>query len=304
MSVSESSLRPGGPPIDPRLRQRWVDARRAEGRRRLRILIALLAVLVLIVAAWGVLHSPVLRVRHVRVTGLAASPASPAGDPTASGLTARQIVRQAGLAGRRLMIDVRTGQEATLIEALPWVAQARVVRQWPGTVAIRVTTRSVVAQVDRVPGQAASGVSLLDRTGRVLAQAPTAIAGLPLIAASAAPGAPGTWLAGSPGPPYPQAGGVNEAVALELAGATALPRSLAPSVSTIEVTSGQLEMVVGSTIVLFGDGTQMAQKVAAMATILDHVSFLGVAEVDLRVPDRPALTPSHGSTSVSTTAGG
>ncbi len=64
----------GGPPVDPRFRRRWAEARRAEGRRRLRVLLALVFVVALLGGVLGLLHSPLLRVRHVVVEGNAHTP--------------------------------------------------------------------------------------------------------------------------------------------------------------------------------------------------------------------------------------
>ena len=290
------------PRIDPRLRQRWIDARREEGRRRLRLFVATLAVVVLLAAAFGVLHTPLLKVRHVRVSlGVV---------PAGSGLTAAQILAQAGLNRERLMVDVSAGAEARLVEALPWVATARVERDWPGTIRIAVTERHAVAEVDRVSGQAASGFAVLDATGRVLAVLPARSSPAPSRSASGsglpvlprleglpAPGAAGTSMLGSA-----ESGG--QVAALELATAAALPAALVRRVSTITITANGLQLSLGSVMVLFGDASELAQKVTSLETVLSDVSLAGVHIIDLRVPDRPALTRSQPTASVSTTAGG
>lgn len=314
------------PTIDPRLRQRWIDARREEGRRRLRLLVALVAVLAVVGAGFAVLHSPLMRVRHVRV----ALGAVPAG----SGLTVGQIKAQAGLDRERLMVDVSTGSETRLIEQLPWVASARVERDWPGTIRIAVTARHAVAKVDRVPGQTASGVAVLDATGRVLALLPpgsalppasalppgsassgrgsasgsdlgTEFAALPLLGSMPAPGAPGTSILPSTGALRSTgAGGQAQVAVEELRTAGALPPRLRRRVSTITITASGLQLRLGSVMVLFGDTGELAQKVSALETVLSEVSLTGVGIIDLRVPDRPALTSAHSTASLSTTAGG
>jgi len=289
------------PRIDPRLRQRWIDARREEGRRRLRLFVATAAVVALLAAAFGVLHTPLLKVRHVRVSLIDV--------PAGSGLTAARVQAQAGLNRDRLMIDIAAGAEARLIEALPWVATARVERDWPGTIRIAVTARRPVAEVDRVSGEAGSGVAVLDATGRVLSVLPagyspeasgsasgSGLGVLPLLGGLPAPGPAGTSMLGSAG-----AGGQ---VAVELATAAALPTSLVRRVSTITITPNGLQLSLGSVMVLFGDASELAQKVTSLETVLSEVSLAGVHIIDLRVPDRPALTRSQPTASVSTTAGG
>ena len=56
-------------PVDPRLRQRWIAARRAEGHRRLRIVAIAGAIVVVLVVGWAALASPFLDVDHIVVRG-------------------------------------------------------------------------------------------------------------------------------------------------------------------------------------------------------------------------------------------
>jgi cell division septal protein FtsQ len=290
------------PIIDPRLRQRWINARREEGRKRLHLFLATAVLLAVLAAGFGALHTPLFKVRHVRV----AISEVPAG----SGLTTGQIEAQAGLDRERLMVGVATGSMARLIEQLPWVASAQVERDWPATVRIAVTTRRPVAEVERVSGQPASGFALLDTTGRVLvllsagglSEGTPSAAGpefpvLPLLGSLPSPGAPGTWI-------LPPNGGTGQVAAEELATATALPPALERRVSSITVTARGLVLRVGSVMVLFGDAGELRQKVTSLETLLADVSLTGISAVDLRVPDRPALTPSLSTASVSTAAGG
>ena len=46
--VAPEVPRRDGPPIDPRFRRRWAEARREEGRRRLHLLLSALALVVLV----------------------------------------------------------------------------------------------------------------------------------------------------------------------------------------------------------------------------------------------------------------
>ena len=56
-------------PVDPRVRQRWIAARRAEGHRRLRIVAIAVAVVVVLVVGWAAIASPFLDVDHIVVQG-------------------------------------------------------------------------------------------------------------------------------------------------------------------------------------------------------------------------------------------
>lgn len=317
MTTLDSTPAPVSPPaprIDPRLRQRWIDARREEGRRRLRLIVGMLAALALLGAGFAALHSPLLRVRHVRIA---------LGDvPAGSDLTRAQVQAQAGLDRRRLMVNVSTAKEAQLVEALPWVATARVERDWPGTIKIAVTQRRPVAELDRVPGRPASGVAIVDATGRVLAVEPAGAVSrrsapasgphlpvLPLVGPLPAPGVPGTSIlppagSGAQAGAGGQVAAEGRAAAEELAVAAALPAGLRRRVSTITITASGLQLRLGSSMVLFGDDGELAQKVASLETVLSGVSLVGVRTIDLRVPDRPALTDTQPGASLSTTAGG
>ena len=288
--------------IDPRLKQRWIDVRREEGRKRLRLLVAMAAGLALVAAGVGALYSPLLKVRHVRV--------ALGSVPVGSGLTATQVEARAGLDRERLMVNVSPAAEARLIEQLPWVATARVEREWPATVRIAVTARRPVAEVDRIPGKPASGFAVLDATGRVLSLLPagsaslgstsepgssrsasgsvggSGAADLPLLRSLPAPGVPGTRI--------PAQGGIGgQIVAEELATAAALPPALDRRISSITIAKDGLELRIGPVVVLFGDGGELAPKVASLETVISKISLAGVGVVDLRVPDRPALTRAH-----------
>jgi hypothetical protein len=61
----------------------------------------------------------------------------------------------------------------------------------------------------------------------------------------------------------------------------------------------------GSIPVTLGDGSQLAAKLTALATLLTQANLAGVTGIDLTVPDRPAtLTARQPAGSVSTHAGG
>ena len=145
------------PPVDPRFRRRWAEARRHEGRRRLRAIVGLLAVVAAAAGCIGLLHSPLFRVRDVVVRGSAHTPRA-------------LVVLAAGLSGPgngTLMIDAGTERAERAVEALPWVATATFSRHWPWTVVITIKERSPVALI--VSGGA---VEEVDATGRVLEVVP------------------------------------------------------------------------------------------------------------------------------------
>src|SRR4051812_42909210 len=90
---SEKGVRRPGLPIDPRIKERRIAVTRDEGRKRLRILGAVMAAASLAGAAVAATHSALLDVDHVRVTGTANT-------------TQADVLRASGLEGHRFMIDV------------------------------------------------------------------------------------------------------------------------------------------------------------------------------------------------------
>ncbi len=248
----------------------------------------------------ALVHSPLLVVRSVEVTGAAHT-------------TRASVLAAAHLS--RLMIDVDAPQSARRVETLPWVADARVERAWPSSVRISVVERRPVAVVARpgatvgspvaAPGPGgASGAgsepgpdswALVDRSGRVLADVPQPPAGLTAITGVGDPGPPGSHLG-------PRATPAVEAAA-------GMVPSLAPRVAAVSLTAGgDLQVALrpargggspalasparlsGGTVVVLGGADQLGAKLRALAVIVDQVDLAGVRSVDLRVPQDPALT--------------
>jgi hypothetical protein len=64
-------------------------------------------------------------------------------------------------------------------------------------------------------------------------------------------------------------------------------------------------IAAGSIAVDLGDGSQLAQKLTALSTLLTQANLAGMAGINLTVPDRPAaLTARQTAGTVSTHAGG
>ncbi len=307
----------GHPLIDPRFRERQIAVRRHAGRRRLLIAGILAGALSLGAGGLALLHSSLLAVRTVRVTGVTHT-------------SRARVLSAAHLS--RLMIDVKGASAAQRIERLPWVADARVERHWPSSVQISVTERKPVGVV-ALPGAAvgppgaavgpqAEAVAppgggsrtapaggslwaLVDRTGRVLADVSQPPPGLVVLSGVGDPGQPGSLLA-------PGADPALDAVA-------DLGPSLGQRVATVDAVGGGLEMVLrpvpgtpvpvalqgghaatgrpaappaitnGPTVVL-GGADQLGAKLQALALLVNQVDLSGVRSVDLRVPQSPALT--------------
>lgn len=246
-------------PAHPRMRARRVQVARDVGRRRRRRLNAVLGVVCAVV--WGLvaLRSPLVDVDRVQVSGVEHS--------------TEAEVRAALGAGRGTpMVEVDPGAAARRVEALPWVAEARVARLWPGTVRVVVEERTAVAAVRHPAGWAA-----VDAAGRLLAVGPEAPAALPLVDALHA-GEPGATVTGP------------DRTLLATLGD--LPSSLRERVAELRRGSDGvvLELAAGPCVVL-GDRSELDEKAGAAEAVLAGLDVPEGARIDVRVPSAPALTP-------------
>jgi cell division protein FtsQ len=230
-----------------------VAARRAEGQRRLRVLVAAAAVLLVAVVAWAVTASPLLAVHRVVVRG-------------ATHTSATALGAAAGIHRGDAMIWLHPGDAAGALRALPWVRTAKVSRSWPTTVRITVTERTPVAWADGPAGHV-----LVDRTGRVLEGVVTVPAGLPQLAGQARVGKPGTSLALS----------AAAQVAARLGALRATTRSVAVSKGGVTVT------LVNGTEVRMGDAAEADAKARAAVAVLASLGTSPVHYVDVSVPTNP-----------------
>jgi hypothetical protein len=314
--------------MDPRIARRWVEVRRDQGRRRLRILVALGAVVAAAALFVGSLYTPIFKVRHVRVAVEGSVPSS-------------QVATLSGINGHTLMIGVDDSAVERRLDAVPNLGQARVATHWPGTVSIRVAVRDAVAVIPAgsaqpatqsaspSPSAAPSHWAEIDRTGRVISLVSIRPAGLPQLLGIGAPPPGGQWVGGSAGPSAtvsaagrPPLVDMNAASASQtvptgpaamLAIASALPPQIRQSVGAItasntnvlSLTVAATEGSAGPLTVALGDGSQLAKKLTALTTLLTQTDLTGVNGLDLTVPDRPAaLTAQKSPDSLSTHAEG
>jgi cell division protein FtsQ len=181
------------------------------------------------------------------------------------------------------MIDAGPGRAERAVEALPWVATVSFSRQWPWTVDITIKERSPVALL--VSGGA---VEEVDATGRVLAVVPPHEPPPSLPVLLGAQGAQtGSDVSPGPGLAQPELDGL-------LAAAGATPQALAEHrvQFAYSAQSGLVAHVdAGPALVLFGDASGLATKLAVLEELVSRVGLAGYAQVDLTVPERPALTP-------------
>jgi cell division protein FtsQ len=255
--------------MDPRIRQRWSAVRRHEGQRRLRVVVAVVGCALVTATTVAILHSPLLSVRQVSVSG-------------GSHTSRQSVLRATGLDRHPLMVDVNTGRLEQRLYALPWVAKATVRRDWPSTIGVSVRERVPAALVTTASGEWA----VADRSGRVLLRstgtpaAPPPLLPLPSFRGEEQLPAPGSQL-----PP-------SSAPALRVLGALRWP--LIGQVSAVDVhPDGEISLTMGGGLVVqLGDASMLDRKLAATQTVLSQVRPSSARTIDVRVPEAPAVTPS------------
>lgn len=257
-----------GMPINPRIRERLVAVRRAQGRKRLKIVGGIVGIVAVVALAAGLARSPLLAVQHVKVTGDAHTPRA-------------SVLAVTALDRHPQMIDLSSGRLRHELMALPWVASASIQRRWPATVEIRLLERVPVAQVAGARGQPA----IVDRDGRVLASGPAADAGaLPALNGAGKAGPPGSFLTPATGAPA--------ALALVVATQTALSPASPYQLQGVDIGSdGTLQArLTPHVTVLFGSTDDLAAKLLSLRTLLEQVAMRGPVTLDVRVPTSPVLT--------------
>jgi cell division protein FtsQ len=259
--------------VDPRIHRRRVEVRREEGRRRLRALIGITAVVAVGGAGSAAIRSPLLDLDRVVIEG--AVHTDPGDARFASGLRKGEP-----------LVDVDQEAARRAVEALPWVASATVRRQWPGEVRIRLVEREAVAVTAAESGASA----LVDRSGRILEWVDAPPPGLAVLAGLPPAGPAGTTLA-------------PDAVAA-LSVAVALPpelRARITGVAPAEGGRGEVELGLspeGS--VRLGLPVDLDKKFDAIRAVLAQVDVRNLAVLDVRRPDNPVLTRRETPVKVST----
>jgi len=248
------------------MQERRIAVAREEGRRRLRILLAIIAVLSLTGGLFIALRSPFLDVDRLEITS------GPHTSP-------QDITAAAGVPKHRALVDVDTASVARRIRTLPWVHSVRVTKQWPATVRIDVVERVPAAAVPA----AAGGWALVDGGGRVLARVAAPPPDLAPVVDVAPVGAPGTT--------------VWQSVRPSLAVAAALPRSLVERVAGVgPAPDGGVQLhLKPQGLARLGPPTNLAAKLSAVVVLVDHVPLVtnaGAAVLDVRVPTTPVVTRS------------
>ena len=149
--IADDTAAPAKVSGQARFRERRIAARRAEGRRRLRIAVMLGSVVAVIVVALLLLASPILSIRTIDVEGVVYADSERVGEIVAA------------LRGDAILTADLHGAEVAL-EEIPWVREARVSMHLPRRVAIQIDEREPIAFYRAVDGFN----RVIDLEGRVL----------------------------------------------------------------------------------------------------------------------------------------
>jgi cell division septal protein FtsQ len=242
--------------VDPRIHARRTQVRETWARRRLRWIVALVAIVIGAGIGFALLQSPWLAVRNVRVFGAVNS-------PVADILSDHHIVEGVPT------VSVRPAAIEDALERDPWVAIADVRVTWPGTVEATV--------VERVPAgwiETTAGWMLVSADGvAVAAGAPTA--GEPVVEAPIGPLGLGDTIA-------------DEDVVAAFEFLALLTPELAVD-ARVRTTSMGLEATLSEHPVLLGNRRDMEAKAATLAAMLEAGVPEG-ATVNVVSPLRPAVS--------------
>lgn len=249
-----------------------MEVLRQEGRRRLRVVTGITAVVAMAGGGWAATGSPLLDVDRVVVEG-------------ATHTTPEEARFASGLRRGQQMVEVDEDAVARAVGTLPWVERAAVRRRWPGEVRIRLVERRAVAAIASEGG----GAALVDGDGRVLATVDAPPPGL-------------AFLTGLP--PAGRAGSVlsPQGVAA-LSVAVALPEELRTRITGVAPAGdgGEVEMELrpGGRVRL-GPPVDLDRKFDAIRAVLAQVDLANLAVLDVRRPDSPVLTRQASAVKVST----
>jgi cell division protein FtsQ len=252
--------------IDPRIRQRRVEIRRRQGRRRLMWVCTAAGVVVAVIVALAILHTPWMSAQVVVVTGRHPD------TPTAA------IEAASGLGGHPPLIDVDAGTVAARVERLPYIASAQVRKSWPDGVEISVTERVPAVQMAG-PG---TGWSILDAKGRTLGVVPQRAPGLAVVIVLDTAGDV---------PPASVGQTLGQRAAAALTVCRTLPPAFADQVVAVtEAADATVSLYLNSGLtVLLGTTDDLTAKYEDVAAIIAHGSLAGAKTIDVTVPQSPTV---------------
>ena len=243
--------------MDPRIQSRRIDVMRAKGRRRLRLLLLIIAVLSLGIGGYFLSKSSLFDVDEIVIEGVSTE-------------LEGEVREAADINKGKPLLEVDSSSSSKRIEAIPWVREARISRSWGGTITIRVSTREPVAAF-----LTEEGWVVVDIEGRVLDKEDELPYDLLPIEEEVGSLSIGEWAPEQVIPLIQVAG----TISTELTG----------DVSSIKG-GNQIELLLfGGGKILFGDSSDIEEKALAAATILSQVDQSSVLHIDVRAPLTPVL---------------
>lgn len=245
---------------DPRIEARRREVARDEGRKRLKLLVALSAITLLSIGALVALQSSWLDIDEVVVAGVERTPPD-------------QVRSASGILLGTPLVDLDMDASAEAIEALPWVSTAIVTRTWDGTVSVEITERLPAVALPSAGG----GFMLIDSGGRQLGMVEQRPEWAHVINGLEASG-----IAGQPAPT--EIHGVIRLLGL-------LTSDQMATISSVTVNNGAilLDLVQGG-IVDLGNDSGLADKLISYDTLRASVDLRCLHRIDLRVHTAPAIT--------------
>ncbi len=249
--------------IDPRLRARRIEVRRAEGRRRLRFVVGGAVVAMLAAGTWAATRSALLDLDHVRIEGVDAT-------------SAAKINGAVQTPDGTPLLDLDLATIEAEVASLPWVETVDASREWPGTLRLDVVERVAVAALPAGDGSFVA----VDTTGVAMAALAGADVGsLPVIGV-AAEGELGT---------------VQERSAPALAVVEVMPADLDAWIETITVSGADPDTrlglnLVGGAVVELGNESLLTDKLDAVRAVLAGADLRCIEVIDVRVADLSTIT--------------
>jgi cell division protein FtsQ len=247
--------------MEPRLRARRVEVRRAEGRKRLKIALAVGAVLVVLAAGFGVLASNAFAATEIDVIGA-----------TYTNRQALDAIVDDVRGTPLLLVDESEIEQR--VAQIAWVESVRVSSDFPDRLVIDIRERSPLAYFYGTDGQ----VRVIDRDGRVL----DVLDARPVAYGEIVGVGPDTVVGAFAGDAYATAAQYVEALPDEV---RALLTSLA-----VDPATGDISLVLGEGIaVRLGDGSDKSGKlVRLLQQVRDGLE--GIIAIDVTT-ESPSVTP-------------
>ena len=252
-----------------RLKERQQALRRLRLRR---VATAAIVVLVVVLATWALLFSPLLGLQPQRIS-VAGS------DGSVSDKQVRDVL--APYTGDSLL-RLDTGRLSTQVsDKLVRVRQAQVTRSWPRGLRVQLTMRVPVATV-----QGADGYQVLDNEAVVLERVPEAPSGLVTIVPDKTDGASGS-----------QTISAKQVAAVTQVVGSLTPQTLAQVASGSATEAGQVTLTMSNgASVVWGDTQDNELKARVLATLMTTSASI----YDVSSPHRPTTRSADGAASATT----